>query len=169
MENKKDKRFFIIFGLVVIFASLVFAAVYFVNTSDREFVPRDKDSFKSQQDYLDYLEEYKQAQSKDTYGGDTPEETLQLFIDALKAGDTTLASKYFVLDKQKEMEKDLEIGKRNGVLELLIGDLEKENKRICYDYREACEFTTFDENNVAEFSFVLSLDSRSKIWKIESL
>ena len=68
---------------------------------------RDKDSFTSQQDVLDYFEQYKQAQNKDIYGGKTPEETLSLFVDALKKGDVKLASKYFVLDKQKEMEKEL--------------------------------------------------------------
>ena len=139
------------------------------NGSDKEFVVRDKDSFTSQQDVLDYFEQYKQAQNKDTYGGKTPEETLSLFVDALKKGDVKLASKYFVLDKQKEMEKELSVGKQNDVLKLLIGDLEKENKKTCYDYRKACEFTTFDDNNVAEFSFVLSLNELTNIWKIESL
>jgi len=35
--------------------------------------------------------------SEDTYGGKTPEETLNLFIEALKKEDLELASKYFVL------------------------------------------------------------------------
>lgn len=37
---------------------------------------------------------------KDTYGGKTPEETYDLFIDALKKGDVELASRYFVVEGQ---------------------------------------------------------------------
>ena len=166
MENKKDKRFFIIFGLVVIFASLVFATVYFMNTSDKEFVPRD--NFKSGDDYLNYIAERENAMKKDTYGGDTPEETLQLFIDALKAGDTTLASKYFVIDKQKQTEKELAEGKKNEVLNLLIGDLEKE--KIGKELSDGSySFTTVDEKGVAEFSFDLVLNRFTNKWKIERL
>ncbi|MBU3969007.1 hypothetical protein KJ991_02215, partial [Patescibacteria group bacterium] len=77
----KDKKFFIIFGiLVIIIASGLIFYYFMTKESSKEFVVRDKDSFKSGQDYLNYLEQYKQAQSKDTYGGKTPEETLQLFI-----------------------------------------------------------------------------------------
>mgnify|MGYP001571083277 CR=1 FL=1 len=164
MNNKKN-----LIWVVIILIILVVGAYFLFFQKNDEFVVRDKDSFTSQQDVLDYFEQYKQAQNKDTYGGKTPEETLSLFVDALKKGDVKLASKYFVLDKQKEMEKELSVGKQNDVLKLLIGDLEKENKKTCYDYRKACEFTTFDDNNVAEFSFVLSLNELTNIWKIESL
>ena len=41
------------------------------------------------------LEAYKKAREADTYGGKTPEETLQLFIEALENRDLELASKYF--------------------------------------------------------------------------
>lgn len=43
----------------------------------------------------------------DKDGGKTPEETLDLFIGALKVGDIEKASKYYVLDKQEETLKDL--------------------------------------------------------------
>ncbi|MEK7182517.1 MAG: hypothetical protein AAB679_02065, partial [Patescibacteria group bacterium] len=133
-----------------------------------EFVVRDKDSFTSQQDVLDYFEQYKQAQSKDTYGGKTPEETLGLFVDALKKGDTTLASKYFVLDKQKEMGDNFKKGLKNGSIDLLLSVLNKEkiaSKLSENNYR----FTTVDANGVAEFNFDLILNELTNIWKIESL
>ncbi len=47
------------------------------------------------------------AAKADTYGGSTPEETLALFIDALKKGDIDLASKYFVVDEQENGKKEL--------------------------------------------------------------
>ncbi|MBU3968663.1 hypothetical protein KJ991_00385, partial [Patescibacteria group bacterium] len=76
MNNKKNLIWVTIILIIVIVIGLYF--LFF--QKDKEFVVRDKDSFKSGQDYLNYLEQYKQAQSKDTYGGKTPEETLQLFI-----------------------------------------------------------------------------------------
>lgn len=45
-------------------------------------------------------EEY-QAMMADTYGGKTPQETLKLYIAAVEKGDYELASKYFVVEKQK--------------------------------------------------------------------
>jgi len=42
-----------------------------------------------------------QKQLADTYGGKTPQETLQMYIDAVEKGDYGLASKYFVVEKQE--------------------------------------------------------------------
>src|SRR3989344_510439 len=60
----------------------------------------------------------------DTYGGATPEETYDLFIEALKAGDVELASKYFEIDGREEWEKTLETYEKSGNLDNLIGELE---------------------------------------------
>src|SRR3989344_5515424 len=46
-------------------------------------------------------EDYARAMA-DTYGGKTPQETLQMYIDAVEKGDYELASKYFIGDKQEE-------------------------------------------------------------------
>ena len=53
------------------------------------------------------LKNLEKQYAEDPYGGDTPEETLRLFVDALKTGDMELAAKYFVLDKQQEWREDL--------------------------------------------------------------
>ena len=50
----------------------------------------------------------------DTYGADTPEGTLALFITALKNGDADLASKYFIPEKQVEYKKAVENWTRLG-------------------------------------------------------
>ncbi len=44
---------------------------------------------------------------KDTYGGKTPEETLELFIEALEAGDYELASKYYLPEQQESVYQEL--------------------------------------------------------------
>lgn len=45
--------------------------------------------------------EFAARKAADTYGGATPQETLRLYIEAVERGDYELASKYFVLEKQK--------------------------------------------------------------------
>ncbi len=54
---------------------------------------------------------------KDTYGGKTPKETLDLFIAAVEKKDYELASKYFVIDQQavqlNEFKKGSEADKIN--------------------------------------------------------
>jgi len=164
MNNKKN----LIWVAVILIIIILLALYFFVFQKDKEFVVRDKDSFTSQDDYLNYLEEYKLAQSRDTYGGKTPEETLNLFVEALKAGNTELASKYFILSKQDQIREELKIGKQNDVLKLLIGDLEKEKKGINLS-DTSYRFRTYDKNGLAEFSFDLILNEESKLWKIESL
>ncbi|MBU4057837.1 hypothetical protein KJ828_02665 [Patescibacteria group bacterium] len=167
----KDKKFFIIFGiLVIIIASGLIFYYFMTKESSKEFVVRDKDSFKSGQDYLNYLEQYKQAQSKDTYGGKTPEETLQLFIDALKKGDTELASKYFILSKQGEMENDLKQGIESGGIARLIdyysnGEIGKTHIDSLNIYR----FRILKEKDQPGFRLDLILNESTNVWKIESL
>jgi hypothetical protein len=57
---------------------------------------------------------------EDTYGGETPKETLEMFIAAVEDGDYELASKYFVFSKQEEWKGKLVSGKRENNIEKLI-------------------------------------------------
>lgn len=56
-------------------------------------------------------------EAQDTYGGKTPQETWQMFIEALKKGDTDLAAKYFVVDLQKKKADFFRRAHDAGVLE----------------------------------------------------
>ncbi len=58
--------------------------------------------------YRNYIDNYIQLQLNDKIGGDTPEETVDLFIAALKKGDYDLASKYFVIDEQERWKKSFD-------------------------------------------------------------
>lgn len=166
----KNQKFFVLFGVFVIIVVALLVFYYFAISDDKEFTVRDEDSFTSQQEYLNYLEEYKQAMSKDTYGGKTPEETLQLFVDALKKGDTELASKYFVLDKQKEMANDLKQGIESGGADTLIdyysnGSIEK----TYFDVDGSYEFEILKEKNQPGFIINFLINKATNLWKIESL
>ena len=57
--------------------------------------------YRGYEEYNNYIkleQRYIQAMTEDTYGGKTPQETLDLFVAALEAEDVELASKYFMLD-----------------------------------------------------------------------
>ncbi len=108
---------------------------------------RTSDEYRAIQDLKDLERQY----AEDPYGGDTPEETLRLFIDALKAGDMELASKYFVLDKQEQWKNDLLIIQEKGLVDEMVRDLERlgnkyplvegnDNRFIFEAYNEQKEF-----------------------------
>ena len=61
----------------------------------------------------------------DIYGGATPEETFGMYIDALKAGNIELASKYWKLDYQKDILKDLNQRNSTNSVNELIAEAEK--------------------------------------------
>jgi hypothetical protein len=65
---------------------------------------------------------------EDTYGGKTPEETYDMFLAALSKGDTTLASKYFVIEKQDNWDKTLGEYKNNSLLASFTKELEDTRK-----------------------------------------
>ena len=64
-------------------------------------------------------ESYKQAMA-DTYGGKTPQETLQMYIEAVEKGDFELASKYFIGGYQEKELKSLKNSNPEERQEMLI-------------------------------------------------
>ena len=112
-------------------------------------------------------ERIKKEYTQDPYGGDTPEETLRLFIDALKKGDTELAARYFVMDKQNEWRQDLAKMKEKKVLEDMVRDLEK--VKLTKKDEQKAFFTLVNENNVAVSELIIRKDRISNKWKIEEL
>ena len=130
---------------------------------------------------------------EDTYGGKTPEETYDMFLDALRKGDTTLASKYFVVDEQEVWLKTLEQYKTQNFLKGFIDELEDTEKiwkklptpssslfenTVSYGYTTLIEKdTTADYEgqkiNVPagsyENSTTFELNTYTKVWKISSL
>src|SRR3989338_4669686 len=124
----------------------------------------------------------------DTYGGATPEETYDLFIEALKAGDVELASKYFVLYKQDDLLKTLSKFKETGELAGLINELEYGKtvwKKVVTNKDDAFSFqydTTLNEDSLVEYegqklefpagTYTNSTEFQkypSGVWKIEGI
>jgi len=115
---------------------------------------------------IKYIKEITKKYAEDTYGGDTPEETLRLFIDALKAGNTDLAAKYFVLDKQQKWKEDLAKIKERGLLGDMVRDLENAKK-----YRSTTEDQIFFTagNEAGEAVVSIDLVRIRNRWKIRGL
>ena len=114
---------------------------------------------------LKEVEKIKQEIAEDPYGGDTPEETLRLFIDALKQGDTELAAKYFVYDKQEEWREDLARIKDKGLLDAMVRDLEK-RKQDTIDSNTARYFIVTEDGQASPLVLVKGDNGR---WKIRTL
>lgn len=160
----------LIIGVIVVVIVIVGLLAW--QKSREPFVPRDFNEvvaeLKDPKKIERYTEQLVEAYKNDTYGGDTPEETLNLFIAALKAGDTDLAAKYFLLEKQAQMAEELKVGKEKGNLDFLLGYLEKVNPGRPTGAGERYTFT-MAEKGVAVMSFDLILNPYSNKWKIESL
>ena len=92
---------------------------------------------------------------EDKYGGKTPEETYDMFLDALRKGDTSLASKYFVVDEQEKWLKTMEQYKTNTLLSNLAQELE--NTRKMWK-----KVTTKDPNTTSyEYQVLVKKDSEA--------
>jgi len=107
--------------------------------------------------------------SADTYGGTTPQETWDMFVKALKAGDTDLASKYFVVWKQREMKEDWAIAKKNGIIQLFLDDFKLIIGSRMYPDGKTFELYSGSIDNGPGYVYILTLDDKSKLWKIKDL
>jgi hypothetical protein len=119
---------------------------------------------------LSGIEKLKQAYREDTYGGDTPEETLAMFIEAFKAEDLDLASKYFVIEKQAEylakMENWVKLGKGEEITKSL------ENSKMLGVLREdsfVADMGEVDESGNILHSVEFQLNEFTDKWKLNNM
>ncbi len=121
----------------------------------------------SQRQYLNKIENLKEAYRQDTYGAATPEGTLKLFIDAFQKGDVELASKYFVVEKQEEYRDKIgswiKLNKRDELVLLF--------KRASWNDASGGDKDEMDvwESGEILTSIFFSKNTYSGLWKIEQL
>ncbi|MDD4931783.1 MAG: hypothetical protein PHG66_06605 [Candidatus Colwellbacteria bacterium] len=83
----------------VLSISVILVLVCFL-TWDKLLSPearQGREDAKNVEEFFNEIDMGEKAQRDDTYGGKTPEETMQLFIAALEKEDLELAAKYFLL------------------------------------------------------------------------
>jgi len=142
---------------------------------DKYFSPQARKNAETQanyQKYLDWQKSYEAAMTADTYGGKTPQETLDMFIDVLKKGDIELASKYFLLREDGSVDpkwvegisKTKETGKLVGAIDLLTKA--KPAGSVMSGY---FGFEVRDDNGELVEDISMRLNKYSGVWKIESL
>ena len=108
------------------------------------------------------------AYKNDPYGGSTPEETLALFIDALKKGDAELASNYFIPEKREEYKKAvtnwIRLGKNNDIATQLA-NVNNNRRPNSAEY----QMSAVGLNNIASLIVNFRENKYTEKWLIESL
>jgi len=137
----------------------------------------NRETERNYQKYLDWQKNYEDAMKNDTYGGKTPEETLKMFIDALKKGDAELASKYFMLEDdtndpnyltRKKWEDGISAKKESGAILDIINVLSR--ARVAGSVMDGYYgFEARDSNGEIIADINMRLNTYSQVWKIESM
>ena len=152
------------FSVTAVFVALLgWVGLYAV----RYFQSQNNPEYKEKEEARKEAERIKKEYESDPYGGNTPEETLSLFIDALQKGDTELAAKYFIIDKQDQWRADLALMKEKNLLGEMVRDLQsaKRGKDISSTYTL---FSLGNENNES-IGMVSIVKAQNHKWKIQDL
>ena len=138
--------------------------------------------FSAEKDYLNALK-------NDKYGGKTPEETYFMYLDALKKGDISLASKYYIgIEGPGRAYKWLEQMQQKGWMEEYINELptdwlkmkekeywDKDAREFTYDYFLKKDRIFFDTSEEATTTFpagkyqgsiIFQFSKSAQIWKL---
>lgn len=159
-------KIFYLFIFILISGLIIF---YYLNSSFKNIFQIRKE----QKLLEEVLKEQERNYQEDIYGGKTPEETYNLFLEALKKEDINLAIKYFLFEKQEEYKKLLEKIKNNGQWEIMLKDLENSKNQqgiyltedwykmtITNDNKEVVTVITFQRPKNTQFQ------NLTPLWKI---
>ena len=127
---------------------------------------RDRADLKALADYNTYLDKFK----NDTIGGKTPEETLKMFVAALKKGDVELASQYFSLDDKGSRQKWVDYLKSvqsKNLLVTMANDIEKEARPFGNASSGRFTYKIYDKDGTV--GVTIDLSKNIDTWKIISL
>lgn len=122
--------------------------------------------------YKEAEQKYIAAMTADTYGGKTPKETLDLFVDALRKGDVELASKYFLLDENLSRDKWLTLItdiKNRGYIAKLADDISRKAEAGNLISENQFGYVLRNGDGTIGLQIDLRFNRYSKVWKIESL
>ena len=170
--SEKPKRKYLRFALGFLGIIVVVGGGFFV--WERYLSPAAKSNRETQKNYEKYLaweKNYEKALTEDVYGGKTPEETLQMFIEALKKEDIDLASKYFALRGDGSIDPKWKEGlkkiKESGKLGKFISKLSL--IKLTFKDDDGALFKLYDSSGEIDILVEIKLNKQSNVWKIESL
>lgn len=156
--KKKIKIALIVFGAVVFVWYGYVGAVKYKNWKWYQGMKNEAAKFEAE------IADKKAKIANDTYGGKTPQETLDLFISAVEKGDYELASKYFVVERQEEWKKNL-IEVKN--LDFLMKDIIQIRDNL--SSVPQANFNTIENYNVSDPIFINFIKYPSNLWKIDEI
>jgi len=149
--KKSNKETVLRNWFITVIVGIAAGFVIFGLLKGREFLA----NFLSSKEAERITKEIERPYREDRFGGETPGETFDMFLDALKKGDIELASKYFTLKKQDDWEESLRKIKENNQLEDFIRELENirmrwkieknDNVNAIYEYSYIQDKSTFEE------------------------
>lgn len=138
---------------------------------------RERENARNIDSLLGATQRFEDALKTDTYGGQTPQETLNLFIAALKEGNIDLASKYFHIETNENDPNFMTVNgwkgwlvsvQERGLLNQMIEDIERDFKPVKGTDNGDFAFIAEDAGMVKGVIDMM-LNSRSNVWKIESM
>ncbi len=169
-QTKSDRLKFLLI-LIGIVAVIITAYLVWNNFFNQEARERRENEKKYDQ-FFEALSEGENKQREDTYGGKTPQETIDLFVAALEKDDLELASKYFSLTVEGKTDpKWLEIlqeSKENGLIDKAV----KLIKSAEYAGESMPGYAGFDvlaDDGTVMYDIGLRQNQFSNLWKIESI
>lgn len=188
MKNLKRALVWTAAVVVIILGLMIWAGN---NTDEIEQWLRNKQAERYEQALQKYIDKEKVRYAADKDGGKTPEETIDLFIAALKEGNIEQASRYYVLEKQKEELSHLEdMLVKYGDLQKSVDfytEIKEKGVKKCNEKGDGCVFeyvytetatTTYEVAGMNQKIIVpagektiesidVGLNHLSGIWKIE--
>lgn len=162
------KKFLIRFLIMV----LVVAGGYFIWDRYLSSAGRERRFAEEQMRNYEAKEKaYIAAMTVDTYGGKTPQETLDLFVAALEKGDVELASKFFLLDENLSRDKWIDYLK--GVKDknlLLIMATDFQTATFYKSLNDKSQqFVIYNKDRSDSLIIDMRLNKYTQVWKIERL
>jgi len=177
-ENNKKRsklpsrgQLFIVFSLVILFVAGTFLFIYL----NPEAIEKRK-AEKNTEDFIKIYEGWEKQLSEDKYGGKTPQETLDMFIEALRSGDLELASKFFSPEIDEDNPEELtwqghleylKSIKEKGYLERMVNDLENYDNEENYTENTHL-FIYRNEEGSTGIQIAVHFNKDSGVWKIEN-
>ncbi|HOF50618.1 MAG TPA: hypothetical protein PLH22_03005 [Candidatus Colwellbacteria bacterium] len=164
---RRWKSFLIILGIIAATELGYLAWNYYLSPEAKENRRIERD-FKA---YMKFVDQYETAMENDTYGGQTPQETLDMFVDALEKGDLDLASKYFVLREDGSRDpktlEALESKRVSNILPEMIRLLSEAKPTGSFLKNHYGFKVADDKGNSSIIDFVFN--EYSQVWKIETM
>lgn len=127
-----------------------------------------KEYKQTREDAFNLIKEQVELVEADDFGGNTPEETWEMFLDALRDGDMELASKYFVPRRREEHFEWFKQVQEAGMLEDMIRDLTVSGLDLVSDGEIMVEYIVGVVGGDATAVPIFRKNLKNK-WKIESI